>query len=52
MQYLYGYLEYDKITAAMKPVQLSRQVNEVAYKNIVLNNPSQTGLAFQGLIKE
>jgi hypothetical protein len=52
MQYLYGYLEYDKITSAMKPVQLSRQVNGVAYKNIVLNNPSQTGLAFQGLIKE
>jgi hypothetical protein len=52
MQYLYGYLEYDKITAAMKPVQLSRQVNGVAYKNIVLNNPSQTGLTFQRLIKE
>jgi len=52
MQYLYGYLEYDKTTGTMKPMSLSKQVNGVAYKNIVLNNPSQTGLTFQRLIKE
>jgi len=52
MQYLYGYLEYDKTTGAMKPVSLSKQVNGVAYRNIVLNEPSQTGLTFQRLIKE
>jgi hypothetical protein len=52
MQYLYGYLDYDKTTSTMKPIQLTRQVNGVAYKNIVLNNPSQTGLTFQRLIKE
>jgi hypothetical protein len=37
-QYLYGYLEYDKTTEAMKPMALPKQVNQVAYKNIVLNN--------------
>jgi hypothetical protein len=52
MQYLYGYLEYDKTTGAMKPMSLSKQVNGVAYRNIVLNEPSQTGLTFQRLIKE
>jgi len=52
MQYLYGYLEYDQTNGAMKPMSLSKQVNGVAYKNIGLNNPSQTGLTFQRLIKE
>jgi hypothetical protein len=51
MQYLYGYLEYDQ-TGAIMPIQLSKQVNGVAYRNIVLNKPSQTGLTFQRLIKE
>jgi hypothetical protein len=52
MQYLYGYLEYDQQTGAMKPVPLSKKVNGVAYKNIILNEPSQTGLTLQRLIKE
>jgi hypothetical protein len=52
MQYFYGYLEYDQQTGAMKPVPLSKKVNGVAYKNIVLNEPSQTGLTLQRLIKE
>jgi hypothetical protein len=51
MQYLYGYLEYDQ-TGAIMPIQLSKHVNGVAYRNIILNKPSQTGLTFQRLIKE
>jgi len=52
MRYLYGYLEYNKATRNMKPIQLFRQINGVAYRNMVTNTLSQTGVTFQRLIKE
>jgi hypothetical protein len=52
MRYLYGYLEYNPMTKNMKPAQLFKQVNGVAYKNIVTNTLSQTGETFRRLIKE
>jgi hypothetical protein len=52
MRYFYGYLEYNKTTRRMKPVPLFRQVNGMAYRNMVTNTPSQTGLTFQRLIRE
>jgi len=52
MRYFYGYLEYNKTTGSMKPVPLFRQANGVAYRNMVTNTPSQTGMTFQRLIGE
>lgn len=52
MRYLYGYLEYNDTTKRMKPLQLFRQVNGVAYQNMLTDTLSQTGKTFQRLIRE
>jgi len=52
MRYLYGYLEYNRTTKGMKPLQLFRQVNGLAYKNMLTGTLSQTGVTFQRLIRE
>jgi hypothetical protein len=52
MRYLYGYLQYNHTTRGMKPLQLFRQVNGLAYKNMLTGTLSQTGMTFQRLIGE
>jgi len=50
MRYLYGYVEYNQTTKNLKPLELFKQANGVAFRNIVSNTPSPTGRTFQKLI--
>jgi hypothetical protein len=52
MRYLYGYLEYQPSTGDLPPLQLFQLANRIAYRNIVINNPTLTGKTLKRLLTD
>ncbi len=49
MKYLYGYLQYDHSTKALRPQELINKIDALAGQRMLSGSPSETGLRFKAL---